>query len=100
MREYFTFLARQRRFLLFGLLLTFTSSAGQTYFIGIFGPEIRLSFDLSHTQWGSVYLAGTLLSTAFLPFSGQLIDRIDTRFARMFGNVACRLDTENRDSIL
>ena len=67
------------RFLGFGFLLAFTSSAGQTYFIGAFGPEIRTSFDLSHTQWGAIYMVGTLCSALVLPWSGNLIDRIDLR---------------------
>ena len=59
--------------------MAFTSSAGQTYFIGIFGPEIRNYFQLNHTQWGTIYLVGTLCSALALPWSGQLIDRLDLR---------------------
>ena len=59
--------------------MCFTSSAGQTYFIGIFGPEIRSEFELSHTEWGLFYMTGTLLSALVLPFSGQLVDRINLR---------------------
>lgn len=78
--DYLTFAGRHRRFLAFGFLLTFTSSAGQTFFIGIFGPEIRDAFDLSHTGWGSLYLIGTLASALILPWTGQLIDRLDLRW--------------------
>ena len=77
--DYFAFAARHRRFLAFGFLLTLTSSAGQTFFIGLFGPAIRTSFDLDHTEWGSLYLVGTLASALVLPWSGQLIDRVDLR---------------------
>lgn len=77
--DYITFAGRHRQFLAFGFLLTFTSSAGQTFFIGLFGPEVRLAFDLSHTEWGGLYLAGTLASAMVLPWSGQLIDRMDLR---------------------
>lgn len=59
--------------------MCFTSSAGQTYFIGIFGPGIRADFGLSHTEWGSLYMIGTLISAILLPWSGQLLDRIDLR---------------------
>ena len=76
---YIAFTQKHGRFLGFGCLLAFTSSAGQTYFIGIFGPEIRDTFSLSHTQWGSLYLIGTLSSALVLPWSGQLIDRLDLR---------------------
>ncbi|MGI9435927.1 MAG: MFS transporter [Geminicoccaceae bacterium] len=78
--NYLAFAGRHRRLLALGFLLTFTSSAGQTFFIGIFGGEVRAAFDLSHTEWGSLYLAGTLGSAAILPWSGQLIDRLDLRY--------------------
>ena len=78
--DYAAFAARHRRFLAFGFLLTFTSSAGQTFFIGLFGPDIREVFGLSHSGWGSLYLVGTLASALFLPWTGQLIDRWDLRW--------------------
>ncbi len=64
------------RFLAFGFAMAFTSSVGQTYFIGVFGPSIREAFGLSHTGWSAVYTAGTLLSAALLPWTGALIDRM------------------------
>lgn len=77
--DYIAFAGRHRRFLAFGFLLCFASSAGQTFFIGLFGPAVRSTFELSHTEWGSLYLAGTLASALFLPWTGQLIDRVDLR---------------------
>jgi MFS family permease len=78
--DYIAFARNHTRFLGFGFLLAFTSSVGQTYFIGIFGPEIRETFNLSHTQWGSIYLVGTLCSALVLPWSGNIIDRVDLRY--------------------
>ncbi len=78
--EYLSFVRNNQRFLSFGLLLCFTSSAGQTFFIGIFGPDIRAEFSLSHTEWGTLYLIGTLASALLLPWSGQLIDRLALRW--------------------
>ncbi|MEM9627006.1 MAG: MFS transporter [Pseudomonadota bacterium] len=78
--DYLAFAGRHRRFLAFGFLLTFTSSAGQTFFIGLFGPDIREVFGLGHTGWGSLYLVGTLASACILPWTGQLIDRLDLRW--------------------
>ncbi len=78
--DYITFARKHKRFLGFGFLFAFTSCACQTYFIGIFGPEIRETFSLNHTQWGSIYLIGTLCSALVLPWSGNLIDRVDLRF--------------------
>ena len=65
-----------QRLIAFGFIAAFTSSFGQTYFIGIFGPELQKEFGLSHTTWGSIYLIGTLASAAVLPFSGKLIDQM------------------------
>ncbi len=63
----------------FGFLMTFASSFGQTYFIGVFGPSVQAEFGLSHSAWGSIYMAGTLASAALLPWSGKQIDRLDLR---------------------
>jgi len=59
----------------FGFVLSFSSSFGQTYFIGVFGPSIQADLELSHTLWGSIYMIGTLTSAAILPWTGALIDR-------------------------
>ena len=77
--DYLAFAGRHHRFLAFGFLLTFASSAGQTFFVGLFGPSVRAAFELSHTAWGSLYLIGTLASAVCLPWTGQLIDRLDLR---------------------
>jgi MFS family permease len=60
----------------FGFLMALGSSFGQTFFIGVFGPAIETTFGLSHAGWGSIYMAGTLLSALLLPFTGRLIDRM------------------------
>jgi len=73
---YRALLASHPRFILFGLIIAFTSSFGQTYFIGIFGHAIRQDFAMSHTQWGGIYMAGTLLSALLLPITGKWIDQI------------------------
>ncbi|MFB3047477.1 MAG: MFS transporter, partial [Acidiferrobacterales bacterium] len=77
--SYVAFIASNRRFVVFGFLMTFASSFGQTYFIGIFGPAVQAEFALSHTAWGTIYMIGTLASAAILPWSGKYIDRIDLR---------------------
>jgi MFS family permease len=64
------------RFILFGLITAFASSFGQTYFIGIFGHAIQQDFAMSHTQWGGIYMVGTLLSALLLPMTGKLIDQV------------------------
>ena len=63
----------------FGFLMAFISSGGQTYFVAIFGPQIQETFELSHTEWSSFYLIGTLASALILPWSGQFIDRLNLK---------------------
>ena len=76
---YVRFAVENRRFLAFGLLMTFGSCFGQTHFIGVFGPSVEAEFGLSHAEWGTIYMAGTLMSAALLPFTGRWIDRISLR---------------------
>jgi len=73
---YGVLLKNHTRFILFGLITAFASSFGQTYFIGIFGHAIQQDFAMSHTQWGGIYMAGTLLSALLLPITGKLIDQM------------------------
>lgn len=77
MRDYWQFAFDNRRFIAFGFFVAFASSFGQTYFIGVFGPSLQRDFGLSHTEWGLVYMLGTMASAAVLPWSGKLIDSID-----------------------
>jgi len=79
MFSYFSFVGGNRRFVAFGFLAAFSSSFGQTYFIGVFSPAIQSDFGLSHTAWGAIYMAGTLASASLLPFTGRQIDRFDLR---------------------
>lgn len=75
--EYREFVTKHRRFVSFGFIFAAASSFGQTYFIGVFGPSIQSEFGLSHTQWGTTYLIGTLASAMVLPWTGRYIDRMD-----------------------
>ena len=77
--SYIRFAAANRRFVAFGFLMAFGSSFGQTFFIGIVGPDVQTEFGLSHTGWGTIYMIGTLASAALLPWTGKQIDRIDLR---------------------
>ena len=75
--EYWRFARTHPRFLGFGFLPAFLSSPGQTYFGGVFGPEIQTLFDLDSGEWGHAYMMGTLLSAAVITWSGTRIDRMD-----------------------
>jgi MFS family permease len=69
-----SFLRAHGTFVGFGALMCFLSSAGQTYFISLFGGEIRQAFELSHGGFGSVYAVGTLGSAAILVWAGRIVD--------------------------
>ena len=68
------FVKNNFRFLLFGFILTFCSSFGQTFFIGIFNPFIRQDLNLSHSEFGLIYSLATLLSSFSLIWIGKKID--------------------------
>ena len=78
-KSYIKLVKRQPKLLSFGFLMALASSPGETYFVGVFGPAIQADLNLSHTQWGSIYMIGTLASMALLPWTGSLIDRFSLR---------------------
>ncbi len=77
--DYWRFALSNPRFLGFGFFLAFLSSAGQTYFIGVFGADIQAEFALDAGSWGRTYMIGTLASALVINWSGALIDRVDLR---------------------
>ena len=64
------------RFLLFGFLMSFWSSLGQTFFISLFSSEIRGDLGLSHGSFGSYYALATTTSALTLFWLGKLADTI------------------------
>ena len=69
------FVRREWRFLVFGLLMAFWSSPGQTYVISLFGAQIMTAFGLSHGGWGTLYMYATVASAVLLLFAGRMVDR-------------------------
>ncbi len=67
------------RFLVFGFLLAFCSSFGQTFFISLYADQIRVEYSLSHAGFGAYYSFATLLSAAVLLWTGPQIDRCELR---------------------
>jgi len=68
------FVVTEWRFLLFGLLMAFWSSLGQTFFISLFSAQIRETLELSHGDFGSYYAAATTASAISLIWLGKLAD--------------------------
>jgi len=73
------FLIENRRFLAFGLACTLASNFGQTFFIALFGDQIRADFNLSHGDFGAIYGLATLVSAGVILWAGRQIDRMDLR---------------------
>ncbi|MGJ8610386.1 MAG: MFS transporter [Octadecabacter sp.] len=76
---YISFIRENAPFVATGALLSFLSSFGQTYFISIFGGEIRETYGLSNGDWGLIYMIGTMMSAAVMVFAGGLADRFRVR---------------------
>ena len=68
------FILTEWRFLLFGLLMAFWSSLGQTFFISLFSGQIRAALDLSHGAFGTYYALATTASAISLIWLGKLAD--------------------------
>ena len=76
---YLRFIRENLPFLGTGFLLSFLSSFGQTFFISIFGGEIREAYGLSNGDWGLIYMVGTGVSAMVMVFAGGLADRFRVR---------------------
>lgn len=88
MTSTFGFLRQNFRWLLPGVVLTFLSCFGQTFFISLFAGQIRAEFGLSHGQWGTLYSLGTAASAVVMIWAGVLTDHFRVR---VLGAVALAL---------
>jgi MFS family permease len=68
------FIRENVRWLAGGFLLTFFSSFGQTFFIGLSGNDLRATFHLSAGGFGWLYMLATLASALTLPWLGRTLD--------------------------
>ena len=87
--NYTNFIRLHWHLLSFGFLMVFFSSFGQTFFVGVFTPSIESHFDLSHSEWGSIFMAGTILSALILPLTGSVLDHVPLKLYAIF--VSCLL---------
>jgi predicted MFS family arabinose efflux permease len=70
----YAFLKQNFRWIAGGFLLTYFSSFGQTFFVSASIAEWQAVFDLSHGEFGRLYMFATLASAVCLPFLGRLVD--------------------------
>jgi len=76
MKNFFLF---DPKLLVFGFLIIFFASYGQTFFISLFNEQIREHYHLTDGEFGLVYAIATTLSSLILVSFGKLIDFIDLR---------------------
>lgn len=74
LRQNLSFLRHNLRWIGSGFLLTLFSSFGQTFFIGLFGNDLRETFHLSGGEFGGLYMLATLASALTLPWLGRSLD--------------------------
>ncbi|QBX34932.1 hypothetical protein E4191_09560 [Paracoccus liaowanqingii] len=70
------FLRDNLRWLGAGLLLTFASAFGQTWFISLFAEFIKDRHGLTDGSWGSLYTVATLAAAALMFWKGSLADSV------------------------
>ncbi|MDC0498263.1 MFS transporter [Alphaproteobacteria bacterium] len=73
------FLLYDPKLLIYGFLILFFASYGQTFFISLFNNEIRIFYGLSDGEFGLVYAVATLVSSFLLISFAKLIDHLDLR---------------------
>ncbi len=85
MGAYLSFLKQNFRSVLFGWILTFYSSFGQTFFISLYVPFLLRDLEMSKGVFGSYYAAATIIASGFLLRFGHLVDeqRIRTLTSRV-----------------
>ncbi|MGC6476421.1 MAG: MFS transporter [Parvibaculales bacterium] len=74
-KDYADFFRRQKKFMIFGMLMMALSGPGQTFFFSYFISDIRAEFFLTHSEFGALYSLATLISAFLILFTGPLIDR-------------------------
>jgi MFS family permease len=75
----FNFIHKNFNLLFFGFLIAFSSGFGQTFFISLFSNDFRATFNLSNTEFGSIYSIATVLSAITIIWAGKLIDTINLK---------------------
>ncbi|MGC0914722.1 MFS transporter (plasmid) [Pantoea sp. XAF26B01_ASV70] len=79
MRQLFRFMYQHGSHLAFATILMAMSSFGQTYFVSLYGQDLRQAFGLSDGWLGGLYAAGTVISAVTLTWAGRMIDYTTTR---------------------
>ncbi len=70
------FIKTNQYLLLYGFLLSFFSSFGQTFLISLYLPSIQENFDLSDGYFSTIYASATIFSALVLSWLGRFIDKV------------------------
>ena len=73
------FILQDPKLLMYGFLIIFFASYGQTFFIALFNDDIKKLYKLSDGEFGMVYAISTTLSSLLLINFAKLIDFVDLR---------------------
>ena len=76
MKNFFSY---DPKLLLYGFLIIFFASYGQTFFIALFNDDIKNIYSLTDGEFGLLYALSTTLSSLLLINFAKLIDYIDLR---------------------
>lgn len=79
LRQLSHFMYQHGSHLAFGAILMAMSSFGQTYFVSLYGQDLRQAFGLTDGGLGGIYAAGTVMSAVTLTWAGRMIDYTTTR---------------------
>lgn len=79
MTDYYIFLKRHFEAVLFGWLMTFFSTFGQTFLISLYVPFILADLSLGKSEFGSYYAIATVIASLFLLRFGHIIDERPVR---------------------
>ncbi len=78
------FFLQDPKLLVYGFLIIFFASFGQTFFIALFNDDIKNFYSLTDGEFGLVYALSTTLSSLILINFAKLIDYIDLRIYSFF----------------
>ena len=67
-------LSLNKKIIIFGIIFTFFSSYGQSFFLGLFNAPIRNELGITHGQFGSIYAVATIFSSLLFVWAGKKID--------------------------
>ena len=73
------FLFHDPKLLIYGFLIIFFASYGQTFFVALFNDDIKSYYSLSDGQFGLLYALATTLSSLLIINFAKMIDYIDLR---------------------